>query len=577
MTWLAVDGEAISDKYALMCDNTGRSILNLDGLSTKECLDFLLQIPGKTACCFGLNYDANNWLCDLPQIRLRELWETGRCYTRRYYIEWIPGKWFSVRCEKERVKIFEIWGFFQSTFVQACSAWNIPVQDEISQMKEKRGTFSQKELQRIISYCTTECQLMSQLMDKLENTCKNVEITPRSWIGAGSLASALLKRENITEVHQYDDELVSSEKALEAVMSAYFGGRVEMLKQGFTSNIYAFDVNSAYPMGIKLLPSLTNATLKRTKKYDPSANHAIWFVKWKDISGNIVPFPTRQKQEIYYTCNGSGWYHAVEVAQAIQAGFSLQITEGYILKIRDFSNPFSWVDPIYAERRKLKQAKDHGEKILKLALNSVYGKMAQGLGFQGSRPPFQSYFWAGEITARTRARMLAMACQCNPSMIATDGVFLPKRIRAGKVGSNLGELSVTEYRDFFVGQAGVYHGFDLKGKTLLKSRGFFAKDVDYGALRDGFQMEGIEFIYTYESTRFIGLGISLQKKTMDEWRQWVKQKRAISLMPSRKEIMKDGSLKPLTLTIESEPYISKKGRQEETEDEQQAMDQPLRT
>src|ERR1700734_218097 len=80
VSWLAVDGEAIADKYCLLCDDTGRHVLNLDGLSTKECFEFLLDSRTKIGCCFGLNYDANNWLKDLPEARLKELWETGECH-----------------------------------------------------------------------------------------------------------------------------------------------------------------------------------------------------------------------------------------------------------------------------------------------------------------------------------------------------------------------------------------------------------------------------------------------------------------------------------------------------------------
>lgn len=577
MAWLAVDGEAIEDKYCLLCDDTGRHVLNLDGLSTKECFEFLLSSRAKVGSCFGLNYDANNWLKDLPEPRLRELWDTGECHTRSYFIEWIPGKWFRIKdTNKREIKICEVWGFFQSSFVKACAAWSIEVQKELETMKQKRGTFSTAELQRIISYCKRECELLSELMGKIENQCDRLEIRPKNWIGAGSLASALLSKENIAPHHVHDKDLTSSISALEAVMTAYFGGRVEMFRQGVTKVAYTFDINSAYPAGIKMLPSMENASVRHVRRYLPDEPHAVWRVKWENVRGLVMPFPVRVKKEIFYPRSGEGCYHAIEVRQAIEAGYPIEVIEGWVLRVRNSTDPFAWVQSVYSERRKLKKEKDHGEKVLKLALNSVYGKLAQGQGFKGNLPPFQCYWWAGEVTAYTRARMLKIAQLATPLMISTDGVFLDKKVRAGRVSENLGDLTYEEKIDLFVGQPGVYHGYSTDGTEILRSRGFFARDIDYADLREGYEKEGNEYIHQYTSKgRFIGLGVSLQKKSLEDWRKWVDQTRAISLGPRRKVIGEDGSLSPIPGPLVSEVYIPKRGKGE-TEDHAQGMDQPLK-
>jgi hypothetical protein len=455
--------------------------------------------------------------------------------------------------------------------------WDIEVQPELEHMKEKRSTFSTAELQRIIDYCKTECVLMSELMGKIESQCDRLEIRPKNWIGAGSLASALLTKQNVAVHHVHDADITSNTGALEGIMRAYFGGRVEMFKQGVTKIAYTFDINSAYPAGIMTLPSMTNATVRHSRKYLPNEPHAVWRVKWENVRGLVMPFPVRVKKEIFYPRSGEGCYHAIEVVQAIACGYPIEVIEGWVLRVRDKSDPFSWVQEVYAARRQLKKEKDHGEKVLKLALNSVYGKLAQGQGFKGTLPPFQCYWWAGEVTAYTRARMLKIAQMATPLMISTDGVFLDKKVRAGRISENLGDLTSEEKIDLFIGQPGVYHGYGTDGKELLRSRGFFARDIDYSDLRSGYAKEGNDYIHQYISKdRFIGLGVSLQKKSMVDWLRWIEQKRAISLEPRRKIISNEGKLSPIPGPLTSEIYVPKKGKQEITEDHAVGMDQPLR-
>src|SRR5205823_4313064 len=106
---------------------------------------------------------------------------------------------------------------------------------------------------------------------------------------------------------------------------------------------------------------------------------------------------------------------------------------------------------IYAERARLKQSGHGGEKVLKLGLNSIYGKLAQGLGYKGKAPPYQSYLWAGMITAGTRAQILNLATLAPEGlvMVATDGIFFDREIPV-EVTGGLGGLELEVGEDVFV-------------------------------------------------------------------------------------------------------------------------------
>ena len=93
--------------------------------------------------------------------------------------------------------------------------------------------------------------------------------------------------------------------------------------------------------------------------------------------------------------------------------------------------PFAFLRDMYEKRRSIAvaaeaaQTYDVREKVIKLGINSVYGKTAQGVGGKYGRAPATANPWvAGAITAGTRAQLLRAALK-NPWAViffATDGV-----------------------------------------------------------------------------------------------------------------------------------------------------------
>jgi hypothetical protein len=259
----------------------------------------------------------------------------------------------------------------------------------------------------------------------------------------------------------------------------------------------------------------------------------------------------------------------VEVATAKQAGFDIQVLDGITITPANDAQPFGWIPDTFAHRARLKAAGDPAEKALKLGLNSVYGKLAQGYG----HPPFQSYIWAGHITATTRARMLALAVGSDGvCMISTDGLFA--HAPANRItGDRLGDWESDTIAGLFCAQPGVYDG--AKGdRPVVKSRGFFAKEVDYDALRQAYISRGCDGSYSYDSRRFIGLRVALHRKDFSVWRQWVDERRTISLNPERKRIQpgrpNNGRyrlLYPMVGPVVSVPYTPKDALYDDPTDE----------
>lgn len=572
--FIGVDGEAFTDdehRYVLLAASTGQFAFDPKGLSTVRCFEFLLEMPRKAVKCgFGFNYDVNMMLRDVPLEKLIKLWKEGSCKWKSYYIEWIPAKSFFVKSYGRSCKVYDVFGFFQSGFVKALEKWHIPVPEDVEAMKAERASFDAAMKKRIIEYCFKECRSLATLMDELENALNEVDLSITNWIGAGAIASALMGRNGVKDHHEYDAVWPEVEPA---ILSAYFGGHVELFRQGVFEQVWDYDVSSAYPSIAIGLPSLTDASWQWVDHYDPELEWCIWDCQWNLVDSFLSPFPVRVKGAIYYPGNGRGWYHSTEVRAAQKLTDSgIDVHGGWQLQPASDNRPFSFIPTTYAHRAELKREKHAGEKVLKLGLNSIYGKLAQGAGYHGKPPLFQSFFWAGAITAGTRARVLEIASTAIDDliMVATDGIFF-KRDPEIELTPGLGGLELTLMKDMFVAQAGVYQATvdgDDGPEVYARSRGFFTTEIDFDDLRKGFDDHGI--IYTGEylpkKGRFCGLGSCLCQGNPDKWRTWYRSERKLGLHPARKFVKDYDSRSVVELwppvfdeVKVSEQYVPKQG------------------
>jgi hypothetical protein len=566
--FVTIDGEAIkTGQYVLMRDSRGRELVDPAGLKTSQVFRWLLELDqGKghrtrEYVVFGLNYDVNQWLISLRPGQLRTLLDTGTILLwGRYQISWMPAKAFEITDlgTGQWIKICEVFGFFQSSFVKALKAWGFQVPSRMEEMKGARNDFTRRDIPKMSAYCLEECEFLEQLMGRLADACERAQCAPTRnwWIGAGSVANALMRNNGVRNHVVHDRDLAERDTVENYVLRAYFGGRVELLTQGTVPDCQTRDIRSAYPWAATFLPSLTGAELEHTARYDPEAEHAIWRCKWTDQAhGQIAPFPTRTNGfAIIYPASGEGCYHAVEVRTALSLGYRITVIDGVILRGPDpaaTGRPFAFLPQVYKQRAALKKKGDAAEKALKLGMNSVYGKLAQGYGRTNAAgevfpPPYQSYMWAGEITARTRARVLEAAhASQGVMMISTDGVFMTRPGVKASSKTDLGTWEGGSLENLFCAMAGVYQGFAEDGtEEVCKSRGFFARDVNYDELRRVWGSDGVLGSYSYRSRRFIGARVALARNKPNLWRQWVDETRSISLYPDpwRKAWTEDDAL-----------------------------------
>ncbi len=560
--FIAWDGEGINrngagkpQSYVLFGCSTGEYIKSDTHLHTFELLDFILrmgsQYPGAFHVGFAFNYDANMVVQSLHGDTLQRLHKQGGVYLNRpgigkYYIQFRPSKWFSVTkfganydrkknpYDKESVRIFDIFGFFQQSFEKAYTKIVGPVPRLVSEGKAARGSFM--EIEYVLKYWTEEIKMLETLAETLRRLLYGAGLRITSWHGPGALASYTLRRNNIREHMEKPPDEVR-----EAGRYAYAGGRFEMFRLGRTAGpIYSLDINSAYPYGIWQLPSLAGGTWnKQIGRPKRLARFGVYHVRLLPVSGDsfleraIGPLFHRDKLgNISFPWIVDGWYWSPEVQNLLRLHPErYEIVEGWEFKSATNERPFLWVSDVYDKRREWKSRGIAGEIALKLQLNSLYGKMAQRVGWNEEKraaPQWHQLEWAGWVTSNTRAMLWELMSRIprhDIIAVETDGLYTtmsPNRLGIAN-SSNLGGWEIEVYDEILYVQSGM--AWLRKGdEWTCKRRGLDVRTFSLDDCRTYLHSLTAQQVWTPfigETTRFIGLGAALNSKAPTKVRHCV--------------------------------------------------------
>lgn len=461
-TFLGLDGEGVrghtpeepNHHYVLLAavsqDGKKRySVENSRGLSTLECLRFLVNLPKSKVKLFGysLGYDWTKILQDIDDQRLYLLFrpelrkdrrKNGRRSRGPLAIEWqgfslnLQGTKFTIEYQGEKRVIWDIWKFYQSKFVSGLQDWKVGTQelyDRMNAMKNRRATFKLEEMEEIRQYCFEECQCMAELAARLVGAHRTAELELTSFYGAGSTATALLKKIGLRE------KLVKPIPEMSrAVSQAFFGGRFENSIIGeYTEPCYNYDISSAYPYQCCQLPCLLHGTWRPSWDRE-DIDHARSALVHYSLNPNVpcedwAPFPFREDDGsiCFPKSSPGGWVWGDEY-KAGEAAFPelVQFKEAWIYDCSCDCKPFKDVPYYYRERIRI--GKEGPGIVYKLGLNSIYGKTAQSIG----NALFANWIYAGMITSGCRAQGLRLfplvKNRSDILMFATDGLQSKSKI-----------------------------------------------------------------------------------------------------------------------------------------------------
>lgn len=543
--FVALDGEGIHNKgsqYVLLaaktadssCGYPNRHLYKRNGLSTEECLEFLLNLPqGRKDgvkpifVWFAFDYDVNMILGDLPlkgeENSIEELRRDLITHWNGYKITYIPRKIFKVKKEGRRFHSTDIFSFFQCSFEEALKNWNIEVPEIITRGKAARQDFSRWSEDDITAYNDAELDLISELATHLRDSVKPLNLSVRSWHGPGSLAGSWLSK-NKAKTAKGD----IPREVHEAAVRAYFGGRIDVQGYGFVDPVFHYDIVSAYPSAIRYLPDLSTVTWRHAEgERPPMAGVFVSRIRWKIPEAKWGPFPWRSHNgSIRYPLAGEGWYWQDEVSACIDryGPDSVEFLETWSLD-GEITYPFK--DPVeeaFAYRRQLK-AEGHSSHIaVKLILNSLYGKFAQTVG----KAQYYSPVWAGLITSFTRAQ-LARAINEDVVCVMTDSIWTRSPLSVD-TSAELGTWEEQKEGTLILAGAGLYEAQKADGTKIVWQRGFDKrKPLDIEGIVTKWLGSDPLYEGSYSIKRFVGMGLA--SVTKNPWREWVELERTVRPVP----------------------------------------------
>ena len=435
----------------------------------------------ESTSAYFFDYDVTMMLKSLPKERVERIFQrhlrekNGRVMPvdyGRYSFDYLPHKEFKVRKDGGPwLVINDVGQFFQTSFLKTLEKWQIGTPEEIEMIrkgKSMRADFT-GVTDEIRAYNTLEILLLQKLMGEFRSVCIDTGYVPRKWQGPGYLASAMLDHHGVPKRKEIPIMLNDDFRRL--ANDAYYGGRFETTATGPISGpVYQYDINSAYPSVLRSLPCLTHGSWRRVRELPDRGS--LWFGQvyfYHDANSFLYNLPIRDKLgNIHYPREGNGVYWSTELEAAQNGGTKLSYSTGWVYEPHCDCRWFDFIDDYYA--RRLALGKSTKGMVLKLAGNSIYGKLAQSIGYA----PYANPVWAGLITAGCRAQIIEAYSQ-NPAavyMIATDGIFSGERLSL-PVSSALGDWEETIHdQGVFIVQPGIYFlpGGDVKTRGVERGR-----------------------------------------------------------------------------------------------------------
>ncbi len=446
---------------------------------------------------------------------------------------------------KRGITIYDTFGFYQSAFKSVSADlvtkgyFSEEDQKTIVENKAKRSRFNDEPFETVKHYCSLELEALSKAttilrdgFDAMGRALKpfggSGKMRLKYWCGAGAAAASLISEMNLKADHFPEDISTVNPPEWQTVSHhAYFGGRIELLKQGFAQKtpLFGYDIASAYPSATLELPSMKGGKWTNTKTLQPTRTIkqleelrqriekknilSMFRVRWSfpqslDIPFYPIPYRVERTGAILFPPVGEAWIMRDELRGAIEwvrtilpgkrfveEGANFTLLDEWAFEPASDARPFTFVEALYHLRAKT-PGSDPLNKAIKLCLNSLYGKTAQSIGGAKGKPPATACpYYAAAITANCRMRLMfaALSAPSDIVMFATDGIISLKELTLERVmdcddPANKGRkplLGDWEFNrsggGFFV-QSGIYALFDRDGKPKsLKTRGIDMRNL----------------------------------------------------------------------------------------------------
>ena len=241
-----------------------------------------------------------------------------------------------------------------------------------------------KEKEEIVTYNLRDAEISQKAIKFFYQSFINLGATPKPTIAATSMS--LYKNKYL-----HNDYFVHKVPDLQEQFKSYYGGRCEAFSRGMIRNYNYYDFNSLYPFVMtKDYPDPN--TMRLTYK-----NHIGYIKEYEGISEVEISCPYMKYPLLPYRTDTKllfpigRWrasYTHIELRKALKLGYKIHnVYKTYYFKatiapFRDF------VNDLYSLRLRYKRDKNPMQYVVKIMLNSLYGKFGQRFWDRDNWQPF---------------------------------------------------------------------------------------------------------------------------------------------------------------------------------------------
>ena len=520
--------------------------------SFSELLAFLNQdkFRGCVFFTFNLRFDAEHVLKLTKDIEfLGKLYFEGAKpegieYNKNVKIRYIPSKFLRI-CFRHGthyncVSFYDIAQFYSGWRLNTVAKkylgdYKNPVSGE--RIGSESGYY-EKNKDAVLEYCRKDADLTLRASMLMKKTIETVKMPRGNLSFRNPISQAKISEMYIHDNFKYPNVPESLEFFHWLSERAYHGGIFSTERRGlFEKEMYSYDINSAYPTQMKILPHWANGEFQHVDKPNEIDTRYGWYlcefncpyISYPDCShpyevefcyndvnpDNCEKVLLNPKRVVYPNGMRRQWITKIEYEWMEKMGYAPEMRGGVVWeqKKEEYENPFSWVEEVYYARRKIKEAdsEDIQHWALKIAMNGAYGKTAQKKKGRGA---LTNFFYASYITAGTRVQICDVMMQKPESIVevATDSILSTEPLSVN-VSGKLGDWSFAKYQKALVIGSGIRQQWEADNKFVTHARGLtYKNDWDMmNEIKEGYNNQtnkpniNCDYLY-FEKTRPIHLG-----------------------------------------------------------------------
>lgn len=431
------------------------------------------ELANSVIFCWNLDFDVRAILGLIPRMILEELYLMGTLKLEECTLRYIPHKYFRIKYEGRSYELYDLQQFHNMSLDEASKRYLMEGKTDIDAERiQNDAEYREENATEILEYCIWDCRITQRLGERFKLLLIRVGLTPRRYFSTGYLAEKyFVKHSRIPMIH--------FKRVQEFAYYSYAGGRFEVFKRGYFEDVYKYDIHSAYPAITAELPDIDRGVWRQSVKMDPDSVLAFSLVRVRVPHNYIEPLHYRDKYRVLFPSAGNHYRVITKCEYELIEEFNL----AQLTPIRTWNfypdterKPFGIIKGIYKKRVAMKEAGDPLELVLKLIMNSIYGKTIQITMMKEPAPHYATGnlflpCYASEITAQTRVNLVRTCLEndLDPIAFFTDAILTTDKFNG--VSNVLGGWGLEKRGECVLLGSGVYGFRDVKGEST-KLRGF---------------------------------------------------------------------------------------------------------